>query len=122
MPDGALVKLLEDLLSESVREATAREAAAFDEAVPPGTPVILFGAGNLGRRTLHGLRRLGTPPIAFADNSQRLWGTQIEGVPVLAPADAVAHFPSAAFIVTIWTGEGWDKMGQRCAQLLGLGC
>lgn len=122
MPEGALIRQLEALLSEGIGEATVREATAFDDAVPVGTPIVLFGAGNLGRRALQGLTSLGTPPVAFADNNERLWGTQIEGIPVLAPADAVARFPSAAFIVTIWTGEGWDKMGQRCAQLLGLGC
>lgn len=113
---------LEQLLGEGVVAATLRERTAFDEAVPPGTPLVLFGAGNLGRRTLKGLLRLGVPPIAFTDNNPSLWGTEIEGIPVLAPVDAAARFDSAAFIVTIWTGEGWDKMGQRRAQLLGLGC
>jgi FkbM family methyltransferase len=122
MPESTLVSQLETLLSESVREATVREATAFDEAVPPGIPIVLFGAGNLGKRALHGLNSLGTPPVAFADNNNHLWGTTIEGIPVLAPTEAVARFPTAAFIVTIWTGEGWDRMGQRCAQLQVLGC
>lgn len=122
MAEETLIAQLEQLLSEGVAAATLRESTAFDEAVSPGTPLVLFGAGNLGRRALHGLMRLGTPPIAFIDNNPKLWGTEIEGIPVFAPADAAARFASAAFIVTIWTGEGWDKMGQRCAQLLGLGC
>ncbi len=122
MAEGALIAHLEQLLSESVGAATLRESTAFDQAVPPGTPLVLFGAGNLGRRALRGLRCMGNPPIAFTDNNPKLWGTEIEGIPVLAPADAVARFDSAAFIVTIWTGEGWDKMGQRCAHLRGLGC
>lgn len=122
MSEENLIAQLEKLLSEGVAAATQREQTAYDEAVPPGTPTVLFGAGNLGKRALRGLTGMGTPPVAFADNNPKLWGRDIEGIPVFSPADAVARFPSAAFIVTIWTGEGWDKMGQRCAQLLSLGC
>ncbi len=122
MSEDILISQLEELLSEGVGAATLRERTAFDEVVPSGTPLVLFGAGNLGRMAMRGLKRLGIPPIAFADNNPKLWGTEIEGIPLLAPADAAARFSSAAFIVTIWTGEGCDTMGQRRAQLLSLGC
>lgn len=122
MVEQTLLAQLEQLLSEGMGAAMLRERTAFDDVVPPGTPLVLFGAGNLGRRALHGLTRLGSPPVAFVDNNPKLWGIEIEGIQVYSPADAAARFDSAAFIVTIWTGEGWDKMGQRCSQLLGFGC
>ncbi len=122
MVEETPVAELERLLSEDVAAAASRESAAFDEAVPAGTPLVLFGAGNLGRRTLRGLTRIGVQPAAFADSNPRLWGTEVEGTPVFAPADAAARFDSAAFVVTIWTGAGWDTMGDRCSQLRALGC
>lgn len=69
--------------------------------------LVLFGAGGLGRRTLKGLRRLGKEPQAFVDNDEALWGTVVEGVPVLSPRDAVARYARGGVVcVTIWRAEG----------------
>jgi FkbM family methyltransferase len=116
---------LDDLLGRHDLSALKeREQTAFDEATGPlSNRLVLFGAGHLGRRTLSGLRRLGIEPVAFADNDPRLWHQFIDGIVVLPPADAARQFgTSAAFIVTIWRGEGTDRMGERSRQLLQLGC
>jgi FkbM family methyltransferase len=116
---------LDDLLARhdlvSLKE---RERTAFDEATGPlASRLVLFGAGHLGRQTLSGLRRLGLEPVAFADNDPRLWHQSVDGIVVLPPAEAARQFgTSAAFIVTIWRGEGTDRMGERTGQLLQLGC
>ena len=101
-----------------------RERTAFDEAAGPlASRLVLFGAGHLGRRTLAGLRRLGLEPLAFTDNDSRLWHQQVDGVEVLPPREAAhLHGATAAFVVTIWRGEGTDRMGERRRQLLELGC
>jgi FkbM family methyltransferase len=69
-------------------------------------PLVLFGAGTLGRK----LRAaLGTrfPVLAFADNDPGKWGTVLDGLPVLAPADAATRFGrTACFVVSIWRAEG----------------
>ena len=115
---------LEELLSESVAGAKQREQTAFDElAGPCGASLVLFGAGGLGRRTLAGLRRHGVEPVAFADNNRAAWGRSLEGVPVLAPADAARRYGgSAVFVVTVWGALGTDRMRDRIAQLQQLGC
>jgi FkbM family methyltransferase len=115
---------VEALLAED-REAVLRRArTAFDEAAHPlGNSLVLFGAGNLGRKTLKGLRKVGIEPKAFSDNAPHLWGTSVEGVPVLSPKDAAGSFgQSATFLMTIWRGEGSDRMPDRIAQVQALGC
>jgi FkbM family methyltransferase len=115
---------LDQLLSEDVSAAKARAAGAFARlAGDRSKSLVLFGAGNLGRKVLTGLRRLHIEPLAFSDNNQKLWGTQVEGIPVLSPEDAAARFRDrAAFLVTVW-GAG-QNVGQADfrRQLEGLGC
>ena len=81
-----------------------------------GDSYVLFGAGHLGKAALAGLREAGLEPIAFADNNPELWNSQVSGVGVLPPQDAVARFSrEAIFVVTVYTSEPvWE-------QLLGLG-
>jgi FkbM family methyltransferase len=115
---------IEDLLREGEAGAMRREATAFyDVAGPLGQSLVLFGAGGLGRKTLAGLRKLGIEPLAFADNNPRLWEKPMNGVPVLRPVEAAARYgKSAVFVVTIWCGEGSDRMGDRVRFLRELGC
>ena len=88
-----------------VVEVEREERALFDQlAGAPDMPLVLFGAGNLGRRALRGLRGSGVEPLGFADNSAALQGTSVDGLRVFSPAEAVSAFGrQAAFVVTIWT-------------------
>jgi FkbM family methyltransferase len=115
---------LEALLSEPIASVCRREQSAFDElAAPFQDSLVLFGAGGLGRKTLAGLRLLGIEPLAFADNNPALWGKEVNGLRVLALHDAAGEFgQSAAFVITIWRGEGTDTMAERRQQLVSLNC
>lgn len=115
---------LERLLEESVESAQKREAGTFDELAGSNiSELVLFGAGNLGRRTLSGLRQLGIEPLCFIDNDETLWAKKINGLIVLSPEDGARHYGDrATFVVTIWRGEGTDRMPARIAQLIELGC
>jgi FkbM family methyltransferase len=88
-----------------VADVEREERALFDNlAGSPDTPLVLFGAGNLGRRALRGIRESGVEPLGFADNNAALQGTTVEGLKVFSPAEAVSSFGrQAAFVVTIWT-------------------
>lgn len=122
--DNDLTTALEELFAEGEAGATARERSAFDlMAGPSRAPIVLFGAGNLGRKTLAGLRKIGIEPIAFADNDARLWNTFVEAVEVLSPDEAARrHGNQATFVITIWRGEAPDPMAERESQLRRLGC
>lgn len=115
---------LDELLAESGEAAQKREASAFDEAADGLTGgIVLFGAGNLGRRTLAGLRKLGIEPLCFIDNNRARWGERQEGIPIFSPQEgARLHGAHATFIVTVWGALGADRMSSRLAQLRQLGC
>jgi FkbM family methyltransferase len=64
-------------------------------------PYILFGAGTIGRLIARQLIAKGTLPVAFADNDQSKWGSEIEGILVLSPEDAPREYPDAKWVATI---------------------
>src|SRR5579863_3894233 len=89
------------ILSESVDQVGRREERAFDEAAGSGAEsLVLYGAGNLGREVLHGLRKNGLDAIAFADANPALRGQKVEGLPVFLPEDAAQKYGrSSAFVI-----------------------
>ncbi len=117
-----VLQQLELLLSEPMPSVRERVRTAFDrELAKGGGQLVLFGAGNLGRRIVATLRSGQLEPVAFADNRPALWGTAVDGIPVLSPTEAAARFGSSAlFVVTIWSP------GHRYAatrdQLNAIGC
>jgi len=95
---------LESILTEDVAGARERERQAFDQLAGPwAQSVVLYGAGNLGRKVLRGLRQHNVEPIAFADANPALDGKQVEGVLVLSPEEAARRFrKEAVFVVCVW--------------------
>lgn len=51
---------------------------------------LVYGAGDAGRALMSSLSARGVTVAGFVDRSERLRGTVVEGLTVLAPADAVA--------------------------------
>ena len=115
---------LETLLAEGIDGARQREAATAESLRDLGlSGVVLFGAGNLGQRTLAGLRATGIEPLCFIDNNKSVWGTVRQGIPIISPAEGAERYGGhAAFIVTIWRANATEGMATRIAQLSGLGC
>lgn len=99
-----LISELEVLLNGSPESVAERERTTHDKlSTPFNNQLIRFGTGKLGRSTLKGLREVGIEPLAFCDNNAVIWGSDIEGLKVLSPEQAVSDFGSkAAFVVTIW--------------------
>ncbi len=124
MDTSSVKEQLDLLLDEPLSSIQHREMFTFDELASPfERSLVLFGAGNLGKKTLAGLRRLGTEPLAFADNNPDLWGKEVDGVKVLSlPQAADMYGQRAAFLIAIWKGESPDRMSDRRQQLLDLGC
>jgi FkbM family methyltransferase len=113
---------LDFLSAEEVDAVKERERTAFDRLLAEADGrIVLFGAGNLGRKALRCLRSAGIEPLAFADNNQARWGGDTDGVSVLSPAAAAERFgSSAAFMVTIWSPG--HNFFETHAQLKSLGC
>jgi FkbM family methyltransferase len=116
-PDDDSSVRLDECLRRSADDYRRIEEHYLDQALAADwkSNLLLFGAGPLGISTLHGLRRLGIPPIAFVDNRAELWGRTIDGVRVFSPADAVREFGvNVSFVVCIWRSR---VVMQQLAQL-----
>jgi len=100
---------LSELLREPINSVIERQEHALDLLLSEqSNRVVLFGAGNLGRRLLAELRGIGIEPLAFCDNNRARWGTSLEGCPILSPAEAARRYGSnSLFIVTIWNPAHW---------------
>lgn len=116
---GHLLDELRGLLDEAPSAARQREGRLVAELeARQSTPIILFGAGNLGRRTLALLRAHGHEVAAFLDNDRRLWGSRVDGIPVLSPDDGSSRFAADGLaLVTIWRAEGGHDFLQTRADL-----
>lgn len=103
-----LIEELDSMLAESAEAVGAREGRLRVEMdAQPDAPIVLFGAGGLGRRTLTLLRSEGRDAVAFIDNDSGRWGSTIEGVPILSPDEAATRFAANGLaVVTIWRAEG----------------
>lgn len=119
-PDNLLEALLSEMRAQPRAAIVERERSMFDRMTGAAAkPVILFGAGPLGRQTLAGLRTEDAAPLFFVDNRKTLWGTEVDGVKVLAPEEAAARYgDTACFVVTVYNGSG----PRRQLRELGCGC
>jgi len=80
------------------------------------SPMVVFGAGNLGRRVARAIQ-----PVSFCDNNPSLWGTTVDGIPVSSLSAAIERYPHATFIVAIWHPSRTETMTHRIARLTSLG-
>jgi FkbM family methyltransferase len=106
-----LLAELDQLLDEPLEDVLERERALRRELeADPGLPVVLFGAGSLGRRARAALAAAGRPAAAFSDNNESLWHTKVDGTLVLPPAEAAARFGADGIaVVTIWHATGYGS-------------
>jgi FkbM family methyltransferase len=110
---------LDSLLGTDRAALVAREEGLFDELTAGASgPLVLVGAGGLGRKTLAGLRETRLAPVCLADNDSRLHGRTVDGLPVMSVDAATAQYgQDGVFVVTVFLGGASVE-----AQLQRLGC
>ncbi len=113
---------LEALLAETVEAAQVRESSAFDQAAGHwGDHLVLYGAGDQGRKVARALQSFGVKLLVFADRNAHVWGQRVEGIPVVSPEQAAREFgQQAAVVVTVWNPT--FDYGQTERELRELGC
>jgi FkbM family methyltransferase len=75
-------------------------------------PIVLYGAGQLGRWTLKAMRGAGLgDPVCFVDGNRAKWGEKIDGVSVCAPSMAPK---GSLYVVTIYTGAAVREICREC--------
>src|SRR4051812_37740352 len=114
---------LDDLLGQSIGVLRKRERTLWEERVAADAPLVLFGAGGLGRKILTGLMELGRSVVGFADNDPRRQGSTIDDVSVFSLLEAAEKFgQSAVFIDSVFMDGDWSTFSRRRAELQALGC
>lgn len=107
-------------------EAADRAAAAAEKTrrlLMANPPVVLFGAGGLGRSVLRGLRGRGVDVRAFSDNDPQRWQQTLDGVPILPPEEAVRQFGrDGLFVITVWNAGRRRNQADLRKQLDGMAC
>jgi FkbM family methyltransferase len=116
--DGAsdFVTMLAGLTESKLTAVIERAREALINGDRP-RDVVIFGSGLLGRLLLESARKSGIHISAFADNNATKWGTRLDGVQIVSPADAVARFNDVAtFVISVFNGSAPK------AQLAAMGC
>jgi FkbM family methyltransferase len=114
--------ILVEMAAETPEERVARWQGRFDQltgSAPDG--LVLFGAGHFGQWALGRLRKAGSQPCCISDNNPATWGSLVDGIEVLSPADAVRRFgQTACFVVTVYNGSAARKQLRQlgCSQVL----
>lgn len=62
-------------------------------------PVVVFGAGGLGREMNDTLRKHGIAAVAFCDNGPGKAGTRVDELPVISFADLRAHHRDSLVVI-----------------------
>jgi len=106
---------LQKLLAEDRESSIERAKTTLDNLVGPigRRPVVLFGAGALGRKTLNGLRRLNLEPVAFADNDVRKAGTEVEGIRVFTLQTLIDELGTDLSVIVTVFSEGHRYLSTR---------
>ena len=108
--------LLEEMLGSDWLTTAANRRDEIEGRVDGRTDVLLFGAGALGRQMLVDLAGLPFTPVAFVDNDARRWGSDVDGLPVLSPDQAVSRIGRRAlWLITVYTNSAVIAQCQRLA-------
>lgn len=67
--------------------------------LPPDRPVVVWGAGRVGKPLARELIAQGTPVAAFVDLDPRKLGQEIHGAPVLAPGEFTTAFEARPYVL-----------------------
>jgi FkbM family methyltransferase len=112
---------LEDLLDLPVEEVKVEERERYSRySNNQLKSIVLFGAGNLSRALIAGLRERGVVPLAVSDNNVSVWGKEIEGIRIISPNEAAETLgDKAIFVVAIWNLDHSYKKTKEQLQMLG---
>jgi FkbM family methyltransferase len=118
--DGPPCCHLDDLFgSDALRRCAERRSALLAE-LQDTHGILVYGAGQTGRRIVRALRAAGHAPLGFLDDTASKQGTRIEGLPVWSPAHALRlHGPEPTIVVAMFTPNHSFRGTRRCLNELG---
>lgn len=94
------------MLGGDWRDAVDRRRSQIIDRIAGRTDLVMFGSGYLGRHVRRDLADLPYRALAYVDNNAALWGTEVDGLEIISPEDAVARFGSGVlWLITIYTNS-----------------
>jgi FkbM family methyltransferase len=81
------------------RSALDRRYAVLEEVLAGQRDAIVYPAAQLGRGVAGHLRSIGARVVAFGDRNSGAHGGQIDGLPVLSPADVAARHHADVILI-----------------------
>jgi len=94
-----LLKGTSEHFSIQIKDKIQKKIGAHNQSL------LLFGTGELGRKTANILANHGRRPLALIDNNQSLQGGEIMGIPILSLEEAMRNFSGSLIVVTIFTNS-----------------
>ena len=79
--------------------------------------LILFGTGYYGKKILRYLKDKDNQIICFADNNEKLWGTLIDGVPIVPPS-SILERSFDAIVICVSDKYYSEIYRQLCSDLM----
>jgi FkbM family methyltransferase len=84
---------LEEVLELNIEDLRSQRMLRWKKLLDDsGGQFVIFGAGELGLKTLHGLLSVGLRPLAVLDNRAIPSSQPIIGIPLITPAKAASTF------------------------------
>lgn len=70
------------------------------KTLEPAACTVIFGIGNMGFLVNCYLEQRGMPAAAGIDNASWKWNRELNGLPILPPAEGVKRYPNAVYIIS----------------------
>ncbi len=61
--------------------------------------VVFFGFGRIAQSFYKNIKHIGFDIDGITDNSEALWGTSVDNIEILSPADTIKKFPNANYVI-----------------------
>jgi ferredoxin len=78
-------KELKMIHAKAMRLSMGIDIESLKDKLKNNTILVCFGAGAMGHAALSALRECGIEADYFCDNSESLWGSEVDGVKVISP-------------------------------------
>jgi FkbM family methyltransferase len=106
------------------RSALDRRHAVVEEVLAGQRDAIVYPAARLGREVASRLRSIGARVVAFGDRNPAAHGGQIDGLPVLSPAEVAARHHADVILIasTMYDSAIREDLASRgCAHIVPVG-
>ena len=106
------------------RSTLDQRYSVLDEVLAGRRRAVIYPAARMGREAAGRLRSIGVEVVAFGDRDPRLIGSQIDGLPVLSPAQiSISHHADAILVSsTLYDSairEDLEARGSECVVPVG---